>query len=112
VRNDRERLTDILRAIDHILAKTTDGRQSFESDELPQVWVLHHLQTIGEASRALSPEFRHRHPDSIWSAAAGMRNILVHHYFEIDVDEVWKVVDRDLTPMREKVRHILATEIP
>jgi uncharacterized protein with HEPN domain len=90
VRDDRERLKDILKAADHILGKTGDGRVTFEADEMLQVWVLHHLQIIGEAARSLSPEFRQRHPDTVWAEAAGMRNILVHHYFEIDADEVWR----------------------
>jgi len=77
-----------------------------------QVWVVHHLQVIGEAARSLSKEFRQRHPDRVWAEAAGMRNILVHHYFEIDANEVWKVVDNDLRPLRDRVVQILGGECP
>jgi uncharacterized protein with HEPN domain len=72
-----------------------------------QVWVLHHLQIIGEASRSLSEEFRQRHPDRVWSMATGMRNILVHHYFEIDQALVWQVVVNDLPNLRATVERIL-----
>jgi len=112
VRDDRERLKDILRATDHILANTGGGRQTFESDEMLQVWVLHHLQIFGEAARSLSPEFRQRHHDRVWAGAAGLRNILVHHYFEIDANEVWKVVDNDLKPLRDRVVQILEGGLP
>jgi uncharacterized protein with HEPN domain len=66
--------------------------------------VLFHLQTIGEACRALSPEFRERHQDPTWSSAIGLHNILVHHCFEIDPDLVWQVVERDLPRFRELVQ--------
>jgi uncharacterized protein with HEPN domain len=77
-----------------------------------QVWVLHHLQIIGEAARALTQEFRQHYPDRVWAEAAGLRNILVHHYFEIDADEVWKVVESDLTPLRDRVVQILESDRP
>ena len=112
MRDDRERLKDILKAADHILAKTGGGRRTFESDEMLQVWVLHHLQIIGEAARAPTQEFRQHYPDRVWAEAAGLRNILVHHYFEIDADEVWKVVESDLTPLRDRVVQILESDRP
>lgn len=68
-----------------------------------QVWVLHHLQIVGEAARCLSEEFRRLHPDAAWSKAAGMRHILVHHYFDIDADQIWKVVEHDLGHLRDIV---------
>jgi len=107
MRDDRGRLADILAAIDKIRTKTAAGRAAFEVDEMLQVWVLHHLQIIGEAARCLSTEFRLRNPDDVWSEAVGMRNILVHHYFEIAADVIWKVVENDLMPLREKVQKIL-----
>jgi len=91
MRADLERLQDILKAIDRILSKTDAGREVFNADQMLQVWVLHHLQIVGEAARSLSREFKDRHPDKAWSGAAGMRHILVHHYFEIDAEQVWKV---------------------
>lgn len=107
MRDDLERLRDILSAIDHILAKTKSGREAFDSDEMLQVWVLHHLQIPGEAARCLSEEFRQNRPDKVWAKATGMRHILVHHYFEIDTDQVWSVVVRDLSALRSKVAKIL-----
>jgi len=68
------------------------------------------LQIVGEAARGLSEDFRRQHPDRIWSMAVGMRNILVHHYFDIDHTLVWKVVERDLPSLRETVERILALE--
>jgi uncharacterized protein with HEPN domain len=66
MRDDRERLADILTAIDRILSKTSGGRTAFDSDEMLQIWVLHY-QLLGEAARCLSEEFRQEYPDAVWS---------------------------------------------
>jgi len=108
VRDDRQRLGDALNAIERILEKTASGRESFEDDEMIQVWVLHHLQIVGEAARALSEEFRERHPDDDWRQAAGLRHILVHEYFRIDPDQIWRIVERDLVPLKGKIEALLS----
>lgn len=110
MRNDRDRLTDIVTAIDRILDKTDAGRAAFDAEEMIQIWVLYYLQIVGEAARSLSETFRRLHPDPVWSKATGMRNILVHHYFEIDASQIWSVVEHDLRPLRELAGEILASE--
>ena len=110
MRDDRQRLLDIIEAIDRIESRAPDSRQAFEADELIQVWVLHHLRILGEAARALSAEFQATHADLPWSGIIGMRNILVHHYFEIDTDVVWSVLRNDLPGFKAKMQAILDTE--
>jgi uncharacterized protein with HEPN domain len=107
VREDRQRLLDIVEAIEKIEKRTAEGREAFDADELVQVWVLHHLRILCEAVRALSAGFRDGHPDLPWSGITGMRNILVHHYFEIDKDIVWSVVEKDLPELKAKIQAIL-----
>lgn len=63
MRDDRERLLDILEAIVSIERHTSLGREAFDRDELVQAWTLHQLQTIGEAARRLSEHIRHNHPE-------------------------------------------------
>ena len=108
MRDDTARLQDILRAIDQIHAKSSGGREAFAADEMVQVWVLHHLQIMGEATRCLSDSFRQRHPDAVWSEATGLRHILVHHYFEIQPERIWAVVAGDLPQLREIVSRALS----
>lgn len=109
MREDRERLLDILEAIERIEKYASSGRETFNQDELIQIWILHHLQILGEAARALDPAFRERFPQVPWSQIIGMRNILVHHYFEIDTEIVWNVVENDLPSLRELIRRSLET---
>jgi uncharacterized protein with HEPN domain len=107
VRDDRERLRDVLEAIERIERYASRGRSVFEEDELIQNWVLHHLQIIGEAMRAVSPELRELHPVVPWKQVIGMRNILVHHYFSTDLEIVWQAVEKDLPALKSSVRDIL-----
>ena len=103
MRADRERLLDILEAIDNIARYAARGEAEFNRDELIQTWILHHVQIIGEAGGGLSEQFRAEHADIPWTQIIGMRNILVHHYFGIDKDAVWAVVQQDLPDLKRKL---------
>ena len=88
MRDPKERLLDILEAIDHINRYAVRGREAFERDELIQTWFIRHLQIIGEAARALPQEVRDHMPNVPWSKIIGMRHILVHDYFRVDTELV------------------------
>ena len=100
MRSDDERLKDIGEAIAAIEKYATEGRKAFETDELIQTWILHHLLILGEAAARLSEEFKEEHHQLPWSKIIGMRNILAHHYFGIDFDVVWGVVETDLPQLK------------
>lgn len=105
MRDDQERLLDILEAISKIERYAARGRKAAENDELLHVWFVHHLQLIGEAARGLSDGFRARHSDVPWAVIVAMRNVLVHQYFEVDLSEVWSAIERDVPELK---RHIVA----
>ena len=107
MRDDGARLRDILLAIDRILKEAAQGSDTFRDDVKLQVWVLYHLQVIGEACRSLSETFRTRFSNPVWSKAVGLRNILVHHYFEINHELVWQVIECDLPSFRGVVESAL-----
>ncbi|MBI5480047.1 MAG: DUF86 domain-containing protein [Deltaproteobacteria bacterium] len=108
MRDDRQRLLDVLEAIERIERYTAQGREALERDELVQTWVVHHLQIIGEAAGKLTPELRAAHPEVPWAQIVGTRNVLVHHYFGIDVELVWSTVERDLPALKQAVTRVLA----
>ena len=107
MRRDVERLRDILEAIERIERYAVRGRTAFEQDELIQVWVVNHLQIIGEAARTLSSTFKEQHPGIPWRQMSAMRNILVHQYFAIDTEIVWEVVEHDLPDLKREITAIL-----
>lgn len=110
MRRDPERLRDILSAVERIERVAAQGRTAFEGNEMIQVWIVHHVQIIGEAARALSQDLRSKYSHIPWAAIVGMRNILVHDYFGIDLGEVWAVVERDLPAFKKEVEKILQEE--
>jgi len=107
MRDPKERLRDILEAIAAIDRYRDRDRSAFEQDELLQVWFLRHLQIIGEAARRLPEEIRNLAPDIPWHKIIGMRNILVHGYFEIDLDVVWDAVQQDVPLLKPAVEALL-----
>ncbi len=109
MRNNRERLLDILEAIGKIEQRVSRDLDVFADDEMQQVWVIHHLQIIGEAAYGLSQQFRASHPQVPWEQIIGMRHVLVHGYFEIDLDIVWAVVEKDLPPLKANLQAILSS---
>ncbi len=107
MRDPRERLHDILEAIGRIERYAARGKQAFASDELIQNWFVRYLQIIGEAVRALPPEVQRRAPEIPWKDIIGMRHILVHGYFGINLDVVWGVVERDLPDLKKKIETLV-----
>ena len=107
MREPTERLRDILEAIAAIERYLDRGRTAFASDELLQGWFVRNLQIIGEPARALPAEVRANAPEIEWVKIIGMRNVLVHGYFEIDADIVWEAVTRDLPPFKTAVQELI-----
>jgi uncharacterized protein with HEPN domain len=103
MRDPAERLRDILEAIAAIERHANCNREAFEGDELLQTWFLRHLQIIGEAARALPQDVRNLAPEVPWHQIAGMRNVLVHGYFEVDTDLVWDTATRDLPALKPAI---------
>ncbi len=68
MRDDRERLLDILEAIERIDRYAVRGREAFEHDELVQNWITHQLQIIGEAAARITADLRENHPRSAVAA--------------------------------------------
>ena len=108
MRDDAGRLQDILDSIQRIEERLGAGKQQFKSDELLQVWVVYHLQVIGEAARSISHPQRVAHPEIPWASVIAMRNLLVHEYFGIDLEEVWSTAVNDLPTLRSAVESMLA----
>lgn len=110
MRDYNERLLDIMEAIENIEKYASRGHEAFEHDELIQTWIVHHLQIIGEAASALPDRFRDKYPEVPWSKIIGMRNILVHNYFGVDVDVVWAVVVKDIPDLKQKIENAIRNE--
>jgi uncharacterized protein with HEPN domain len=107
MRDDKARLTDILEAIERIENYSIRGEEVFRSNELIQSWMVRHIQVIGEAARSISEDLRNRSPEIPWSDIIGMRHIIVHHYFETDLDIVWRVVATDIPILKAMIMQLV-----
>jgi uncharacterized protein with HEPN domain len=102
-RSDRERLEDLAEAITTIHAHLATRVRS----ELKRDAILYNLVIVGEAVKGLTGETRAQHAEIPWKQIAGLRDRLTHEYFRIDLDEIEKVVERDLAPLADAVRALL-----
>lgn len=107
MREPRARVEDMLAAIDKIERQAQRGRAAFEQDELLQVYIVHYLIILGEAAFKLPESFRARHSQVPWDSLRGMRHILVHDYFRVDLNVVWQVVEGDLPGLKAQLERIL-----
>lgn len=107
MRDARTRLQDIRFAIEQIEKYRARGRAAFDQDELIQVWMVHHLQIIGEATAQLGRSFHEAYPYAPWAQIVAMRNILVHQYAGVDLNEIWNAVEHDIPALREAVERLV-----
>jgi uncharacterized protein with HEPN domain len=82
----------------------------FSSDEKTTYATLHAIMIIGEAVKQIPEEVREKYPDVPWRQIGRMRDKLVHHYFAVDIEVVWKTVAEDIIPLREAVESILEND--
>jgi uncharacterized protein with HEPN domain len=82
-------------------------REGLAEDRRTRDAVVRNLEVIGEAAKKLPAETKRSHPEIEWKKIAGLRDILIHDYFGIDMDIVWDVVQNKLPPLADQVRLIL-----
>ena len=100
-------MRDILEAIERIERYVGAVDQADFADELVLVWCVHHLQIIGEAARAMPDSVRELDSEIPWRSIVGMRHILVHEYFGVDIEAVLRVVKSDLPTLKARVLLLL-----
>jgi uncharacterized protein with HEPN domain len=78
----------------------------FKKDLLRQAGICRQFEIVGEAANRLSPEFRAKSSSIPWKKIIGMRNILIHMYEEVDLDQLWKTVEKDLPKLISELKQL------
>lgn len=96
-----QHILDAVSAIEKFIAG--GEYESFSGDKLLQDGIIRELEIIGEASKKLSEEFKSLIPNLPWKDIAGMRDKLVHDYFSVDLDAVWKAATKDIQELKSEL---------
>lgn len=101
-------LQDIVNAADRIASYVKDmTRSEFEADQMRIDAVIRNLQIIGEAVKKIPDSIREDYPSVAWHNIAGLRNRVIHVYFNIDMDVIWDVVQSKLPPLRMQIQQLI-----
>ena len=100
-------IEDILNSIKNIedFAKQLD-KEKFSKDILRQSAIIRQLEIIGEAVKNIPNSFREKYPKILWKDIAGLRDILSHAYFGVNIDRVWNILERDLPKFKVEISKI------
>ncbi|KAF5035498.1 hypothetical protein DSECCO2_584950 [anaerobic digester metagenome] len=82
------------------------NQSDFNAAELIQDAVIRNIEIIGEATKKISSDFKVQYKDVPWKEMAGMRDKLIHDYFGVDVDVVWKTIQEDIPLLKELIGKI------
>ncbi|MBE0582241.1 MAG: DUF86 domain-containing protein [Desulfofustis sp.] len=107
MKDDSVYLVHIEDAIANIQGYVVGGRETFLANKMIQDAVIRNLEIIGEAVKKISPATRARAPEVPWKQISGLRDVLIHDYFGVDLDTVWLVVENRLPVLMSQIRNLL-----
>lgn len=112
-RSDTIRLRHMLDAANEALS-FVKGRQKddLKKNRMLVYALVRSIEIIGEAASRVSAETRMRCPSIPWDQVVGMRNRLIHAYFDVDVDRVWDTICDDLPVLIKELERVISSELP
>lgn len=110
---DAAPLLDMLKAARKVIEYATGlDESSFLASSRDQDAILRQLTIVGEAAKRVSEDFRSDHPEVPWRRVAGFRDVVVHDYFNVDVEEVWRIVQGDVPALIQLIEPLVPPENP
>lgn len=104
----QNRLRDVLAAITEIREFTNEMTfEEFQDERKTIKAVLYNLAIIGEAVRSIPSEVESSHPEIPWDDVRGMRNIVIHEYFQVNLSIIWQTIQEDLVSLEVSLRQLI-----
>jgi len=100
-------LAHVLERLQKIERFTVEGREAFFRSEVIQDAVLRNLEVIGEATKRIDSQYRAAHPEVPWRRMAALRDVLIHAYEEVDLGQVWSVVEVHVPQLKQALEALL-----
>ena len=111
LRDDLVFLNHIVDAARKAISFTADRtRDELDTNEMLALSLIRLLEVIGEAANQVSLDLKERHPSIPWKKMVGIRNRLIHGYFDINLDILWDTVSKDLPPLIEQIQQIIPND--
>ncbi|MBI4365209.1 MAG: DUF86 domain-containing protein [Deltaproteobacteria bacterium] len=107
MKDDRLYIIQIKDCIKRIMEYTRQGKDHFMRTPLIQDGVIRNFEIVGEASKQLSAGLKQQFPDVPWKRISGFRDILIHDYMGVDLEEVWGIVENNVPLLQQQVAAIL-----
>jgi uncharacterized protein with HEPN domain len=109
VKDDRVYLAHIQEAIRRVESYSADGRQAFMTNPMAQDAIIRNFEIIGEAAKRLSDAAKRQQPHIPWRDVAGFRDVLIHDYMGVDLQEVWNIIEHRLPELRDAIAALLGS---
>ncbi|RDE14688.1 MAG: hypothetical protein C4K48_05660 [Candidatus Thorarchaeota archaeon] len=108
LKDDKVRIQHMLDAVLEVIEFTHNKvRSDLDNDRKLKHALVRLLEIIGEAAVGMSENIMNKHPDIPWKEMIGMRNRLIHGYFDVDLDIVWQTVTEDIPPLKTLLENLV-----
>jgi len=102
-------IQDMLKAIEKIerYTESIENLEEFEKKDIVVDAVLRNLEIIGEAAKNIPEEIRKKYPEIPWNRVVGLRNVVIHGYFVVDLEIIWVIIREQLPELKDVLRKMM-----
>lgn len=98
-------ILDSISAIEHFSKKIT--KSELDSNRLKRSAIVREIEIIGEAVKNISQNLKNKQQEIKWKEIAGTRDIMIHHYFGVDINIIFDIIKKDLPKLKKQIQKIL-----